>query len=427
MANSFVDKATIKVTAGKGGNGVVAFHREKYIANGGPDGGDGGRGGDIIVVVDDHMSTLMDFRYKRKYSAGSGADGQGKRCSGKDGESLTIKVPRGTLIRDKETGGIICDMSTSEPFVLAKGGRGGWGNRHFATPTRQAPRFAKPGLPGESREVVLELKLLADVGLVGFPNVGKSTLLSAVSKAHPKIANYHFTTLFPNLGVVYVTEGVSFVMADIPGIIEGASEGAGLGHDFLRHIDRCRLLVHLVDVSGSEGRDPIADFEAINAELREYDESLANRPQLVVANKCDLLGDNREPIEAFKAYVEERGYRFFELSAATSHGTRELINACAAELDHLPPVTVYEPDYVPPEPVPETAGEVTIEQYDDVWVVEGAWLERLLGRVNLDDYESRMYFDRALREGGIYDRMEAMGVKDGDTVCIYDLEFEYQS
>ena len=270
MANGFIDKARITVRAGNGGNGAVAFHREKYIAAGGPDGGDGGDGGSIIVRVDDNMSTLMDFRYKRKYVAANGVDGQGGRKSGKDGQSLTIRVPRGTLIRDAETGEIIKDMSDDQPFVLCKGGRGGWGNQHFATPTRQVPRFAKAGLPGESHDVVLELKLLADVGLVGFPNVGKSTLLSVVSKAHPKIANYHFTTLYPNLGVVYVDEGVSFVMADIPGIIEGASEGAGLGHDFLRHIDRCRLLVHLVDVSGSEGRDPIEDFEAINDELRQY-------------------------------------------------------------------------------------------------------------------------------------------------------------
>ena len=267
MANGFIDKARITVRAGNGGNGAVAFHREKYIAAGGPDGGDGGSGGSIILKVDDNMSTLMDFRYKRKYVAGNGVDGQGGRKTGKDGESLTIKVPRGTLVRDAESGEIIKDMSDDKPYVLCRGGRGGWGNQHFATPTRQVPRFAKAGLPGESHDVVLELKLLADVGLVGFPNVGKSTLLSVVSKAHPKIANYHFTTLYPNLGVVYVDEGVSFVMADIPGIIEGASEGAGLGHDFLRHIDRCRLLVHLVDVSGSEGRDPIADFDAINAEL----------------------------------------------------------------------------------------------------------------------------------------------------------------
>ena len=428
MANGFVDKATIRVVAGKGGDGAVAFHREKYVAAGGPDGGDGGRGGDIIAVVDDHMSTLMDFRYKRKYVAGNGMNGQGNRCSGKDGESLTIRVPRGTLIRDKETGGIIHDMSDDQPFVIAKGGKGGWGNRHFATPTRQVPRFAKPGLPGQDREIVLELKLLADVGLVGFPNVGKSTLLSVVSKAHPKIANYHFTTLFPNLGVVYVSEGVSFVMADIPGIIEGASDGAGLGHDFLRHVDRCRLLIHLVDVSGSEGRDPIEDFESINTELRLYNSELASRPQIVAANKCDLLGDERAPIERLKAHVEAQGIRFFELSAAAHQGTQELIKAAAGMLAELPPIVRYEPDYVPPEPVIDTSEALEIEKCDDdYWSVEGAWLQRLLQSINFSDYESRMYFDRVLREAGVFERLEALGVKDGDTIGIYDLEFEYQS
>ncbi len=427
MATQFVDKASITVAAGRGGDGAVSFHREKYVAAGGPDGGDGGRGGDIILVVDDHMSTLMDFRFKRKYVAGSGMNGMGKRCSGRDGESLTIRVPRGTLVRDRATNGIIADMSSGEPFVLARGGRGGWGNKHFATPTRQIPRFAKPGLPGESREVVLELKLLADVGLVGFPNVGKSTLLSVVSKAHPKIANYHFTTLFPNLGVVYVDEGVSFVMADIPGIIEGASEGAGLGHDFLRHIDRCRLLVHLVDVSGSEGRDPVEDFEAINAELRDYSPELASREMLVAANKCDLLEPGSDNLERLRAHVEAKGMKLFELSAAAHQGTQPLVKEIAARLKELPPVLVYEPDYVAPLPEIGSADEVRITQYDDLWVVEGAWLERVIASVNFSDYESRMWFDRSLRESGLFERMEAMGVKDGDTVSMYDLEFTYQT
>src|SRR5574344_986828 len=343
MANGFIDKARITVRAGNGGNGAVAFHREKYIAAGGPDGGDGGNGGSIIVRVDDNMSTLMDFRYKRKYMAGNGVDGQGGRKSGKDGESLIIRVPRGTLIRDAETGEIIKDMSDNEPFVLCKGGRRGWGNQHFATPTRQVPRFAKAGLPGESHDVILELKLLADVGLIGFPNVGKSTLLSVVSKARPKIANYHFTTLCPNLGVVYVDEGVSFVMADIPGIIEGAADGAGLGHDFLRHIDRCRLLVHVVDVSGSEGRDPVADFDAINEELRQYSPELATRAQIVVANKTDMMEDD-SLLEALRAHVEQFGYPLFALSAASHQGTRELVGKVAEMLSVLPPVTVYEPE-----------------------------------------------------------------------------------
>ena len=426
MATAFVDKARITVKAGNGGNGAVAFHREKYVAAGGPDGGDGGKGGDIVFVVDDNMSTLMDFRYKRKYVAANGADGSGKRCSGKDGESLYIRVPRGTLVRDTETGGIMHDMSDGKDFVAARGGKGGWGTKHFATPTRQVPRFAKPGLPGQAHDITLELKLLADVGLVGFPNVGKSTLLSVVSKAHPKIANYHFTTLFPNLGVVYVDEGRSFVMADIPGIIEGASDGAGLGHDFLRHIDRCRLLIHLVDVSGSEGRDPVEDFDAINAELKEYSEELSQRPQIVAANKCDLCGDDRENIERLKAHVEALGYDFFEMSAATHSGTRELVNIAASKLQELPPVISYEPDYVPPEPVIDTSEALTIEQYDDVWVVEGPWLQRLVSSVNFSDNESMMYFDRMLRDNGVYQRMEDMGIQDGDTVSIYNLEFEYR-
>ena len=426
MASPFVDKVTIQLRAGDGGPGAVSFHREKYVAAGGPDGGDGGRGGSIIFTVDDHMSTLMDFRYKRKFTAGNGQPGQGKRCSGKDGESIVLKVPRGTVLRDADSGAIMHDMSSGEDYVACRGGRGGWGNKHFATPTRQVPRFAKPGLPGESHTITLELKLLADVGLVGFPNVGKSTLLSVVSNAHPKIANYHFTTLFPNLGVVYVDEGVSFVLADIPGIIEGASDGAGLGHDFLRHIDRCRLLIHLVDVSGSEGRDPAEDFEARNAELEQYNAELASRPQLVAANKCDLLEPGSDNLERLRAHVEAKGCRFFELSAASTVGTRELMRAAAGELAHLPPVIVYEPDYVPPEPELGTAEDVEIRHEDDVWYVEGAWLSRLVASVNFSDYESRMYFDRCLRTAGIFERMEALGVKDGDTVSIYDIEFEYQ-
>ena len=424
MASPFVDKVTIQVRSGDGGAGAVSFHREKYVAAGGPDGGDGGRGGSIIFTVDEHMSTLMDFRYKRKFTAENGQPGQGKRCSGKDGASIVLKVPRGTVLRDADSGAIMHDMSSGEDYVACRGGRGGWGNKHFATPTRQVPRFAKPGLPGEAHTITLELKLLADVGLVGFPNVGKSTLLSVVSNAHPKIANYHFTTLFPNLGVVYVDEGVSFVLADIPGIIEGASGGAGLGHDFLRHIDRCRLLIHLVDVSGSEGRDPVEDFEAINAELEQYNPELASRPQLVAANKCDLLEPGSDNLERLRAHVEAKGCRFFELSAASTVGTRELMRAAAGELAHLPPVTVYEPDYVPPEPEIGTAEDVVIRHDGDMGIVEGDWLARLVASVNFSDYESRMYFDRCLRTAGIFERMEALGVKDGDTVSLYDIEFE---
>ena len=426
MAAPFVDTAKISVRSGNGGNGVVSFHREKYVANGGPDGGDGGRGGDIVLEVNDHMSTLMDLRYKRKYVADSGADGAGKRCTGRDGEDLIIRVPRGTVIRDAETGEIIQDMSQTDRFVLCRGGRGGWGNTHFATPTRQVPRFAKAGLPGESHDVILELKLLADVGLIGFPNVGKSTLLSVVSKAQPKIANYHFTTLYPNLGVVWVDEGVSFVMADIPGIIEGASGGAGLGHDFLRHIDRCRLLVHVVDVSGSEGRDPVADFDAINEELRQYSPELSERPQIVAANKVDIM-EEPENLERLRAHVEAKGFTLLEISAAAHQGTRQLVGKAAEMLSVLPPVTVYEPEYVPRAPAVDSSAPLDIRRSDDgTWLVDGPWLQRLMGNVNFADYESRMWFDKTLRESGLFQRLEEMGIQDGDTVSMYDWEFEYQ-
>ena len=425
MAAPFVDTAKITVRSGNGGNGVVSFHREKYVANGGPDGGDGGRGGDIVVEVNDHMSTLMDFRYKRKYTAGNGADGAGKRCTGRDGEDLVIRVPRGTVIRDAETREIIQDMSQTDRFVLCRGGRGGWGNQHFATPTRQVPRFAKAGLPGQSRDVILELKLLADVGLVGFPNVGKSTLLSVVSRAQPKIANYHFTTLFPNLGVVYVEEGVSFIMADIPGIIEGAAEGAGLGHDFLRHIDRCRLLIHVVDVSGSEGRDPVADFEAINEELKQYSPELAGRKMIVAANKVDIMEDSAL-LDRLRAHVEGLGLELVEISAAAHQGTRELVLRAAQLLQELPPVAVYEPTYVERPPEVDTDGAVDIQEFDGTWVVDAPWLQRLIANVNFGDYESRNWFDQKLRQSGLFDKLEEMGIKDGDIVSLYDLEFEYQ-
>ncbi len=425
MAAPFVDTAKITVRSGSGGNGVVSFHREKYVANGGPDGGDGGRGGNIVVEVNDHMSTLMDFRYKRKYAAGSGADGAGKRCTGRDGEDLVIRVPRGTIIRDAETREIIQDMSQTDRFILCRGGRGGWGNQHFATPTRQVPRFAKAGLPGQSRDVVLELKLLADVGLVGFPNVGKSTLLSVVSRAQPKIANYHFTTLFPNLGVVYVEEGASFVMADIPGIIEGAAEGAGLGHDFLRHIDRCRLLIHVVDVSGSEGRDPVADFEAINQELKQYSPELAGRHMIVAANKVDIMEDPAL-LDRLRAHVEGLGLELVEISAAAHQGTRELVLRAAQLLQELPPVAVYEPTYVERPPEVDTGGEVDIQEFDGTWVVDAPWLQRLIANVNFGDYESRNWFDQKLRQSGLFDKLEEMGIKDRDIVSLYDLEFEYQ-
>ena len=422
----FVDKVRITVCGGRGGDGAVAFHREKYVASGGPDGGDGGHGGSVILRVNDNLSTLLDFRYKRKYAAQSGANGQGRNMSGKRGESLIIQVPRGTVVRDAASNQIIVDMSTGEDFMLAKGGRGGWGNAHYATATRQVPRFARSGLPGQERDVILELKLLADVGLVGFPNVGKSTLLSVTSNARPKIANYHFTTLFPNLGVIYVDEGVSFVMADIPGIIEGAAEGAGLGHDFLRHIDRCRLLVHVIDVSGSEGRDPVADFDAICAELKNYSVDLSNRPMIVAANKCDLLMPESDNLERLRAHVEAAGCELYEISAGTTQGTRKLMRVVAEKLKALPPVTVYEPEYV--EPVVEAGDPMALEidHEGSTWLISGAWLERLISDINFDDYESRNYFDQQLRKCGLFARLEEMGIKDGDVVSIYDFEFEYQ-
>ncbi len=422
----FVDKVRISVSGGRGGDGAVAFHREKYVASGGPDGGDGGHGGSVILRVDDNLSTLLDFRYKRKYAAQAGAGGQGRNMSGKRGENLVIQVPRGTVVRDAQTNQIIVDMSTGEDFVLAKGGRGGWGNNHYATPTRQVPRFAKAGLPGQERDVILELKLLADVGLVGFPNVGKSTLLSVTSNARPKIANYHFTTLYPNLGVIYVDEGVSFVMADIPGIIEGAAEGAGLGHDFLRHIDRCRLLVHLVDVSGSEDRDPVADFDAICQELKNYSVDLSDRPMIVAANKCDLLPPDSDNLQRLRSRVEEQGCELYEISAGTTQGTRNLMRVVAEKLRTLPPVTVYEPEYIEPTVEAGDSQQLEIEHEGSTWLVTGKWLERLIININFDDYESRNYFDLQLRKCGLFKRLEEMGIQDGDVVDIYDMQFEYQ-
>lgn len=422
----FVDKVRITVIGGRGGDGAVAFHREKYVASGGPDGGDGGHGGSVVLHVNDNLSTLLDFRYKRKYQASAGVNGMGRKMAGKRGENLVIDVPRGTVVRDAETNQIIVDMSTGEDFVIARGGRGGWGNAHFATPTRQVPRFAKAGLKGQERDVILELKLLADVGLVGFPNVGKSTLLSVTSNARPKIANYHFTTLFPNLGVIYVEEGVSFVMADIPGIIEGAAEGAGLGHDFLRHIDRCRLLVHVVDVSGSEGRDPVEDFHAICQELHSYSVDLGDRPMIVAANKCDLLPPDSDNLERLRKAAEEAGCELYEISAGTTQGTKNLMRVVAQKLRQLPPVTIYEPEYVEVVAAPADPTAFEIEHYGSTWMVTGEWLSRLVENINFDDYESRNHFDALLRKAGLFARLEELGIADGDTVDIYDIEFEYQ-
>ncbi len=421
----FVDITKIYIKAGNGGNGKVSFHREKYIASGGPDGGDGGRGGNVVFVADDNLSTLADFRYRRKYIAENGGDGGAARCSGKKAEDLVLRVPRGTLVKDAATGRLMADISDDEPVVIAKGGNGGWGNCHFATPTRQTPRFANPGNPGEEFEVNLELKLLADVGLIGFPNVGKSTFISVVSEAKPKIANYHFTTLTPVLGVVRKGEK-SFVMADIPGLIEGAGSGVGLGHEFLRHIERCRLLVHIIDASGSEGRDPIEDFNAINRELAEFDADLAQREQIVVANKCDMC--EPEQLEKLREYFVGKGYDFFPCMAAIAEGTDKAVDRIAERLSKLPPVKRYEADPIPEEELmPKNNREFTLRKEDDRFVVEGEWLLKLLNSVNPDDYESLQYFQRTLQSSGIIDALIKAGVQDGDTVCVYDIEFDYIS
>lgn len=421
----FVDKVDISIKAGNGGNGAVSFHREKYVNAGGPDGGDGGKGSDIVFVADDSLSTLIDFRYKRKYIAPDGEPGGAKRCSGKSMDPTIIRVPRGTIIKDSHTGRILADISDDEPVIVARGGKGGKGNVHFATPTRQIPRFAKPGFPGEKFDVTLELKLLADVGLVGFPNVGKSTLISVVSAAKPKIANYHFTTLTPVLGVVKRGEK-SFVMADIPGLIEGASEGVGLGHAFLRHVERCRLIVHVVDVSGIEGRDPIDDFEKINTELANFSEELSCRPQIVAANKCDLATE--EQISAFERYISDKGLQFFRISAATTQGTDELMGAVAAKLDELPPVKRYEAVPLTLEElarIDEQKRSFTVQKEDGVYIVDAEWLAPILSTVNMDDYESLQYFQRVLRSSGIIDELERQGIQEDDVVSIYDFEFNY--
>ena len=422
----FVDKAKIRIKAGNGGDGAVSFHREKYVAAGGPDGGDGGAGGNVVFVVDDGMSSLIDFRYKRKFVAENGENGSSKRCTGKSAPDLIIKVPRGTLIREAETGRIMADMSDDEPHILAHGGRGGKGNQHFATSTRQIPRFAKPGFPGESYEITMELKLLADVGLVGFPNVGKSTLISVVSAAKPKIANYHFTTLTPVLGVVRLDAERSFVMADIPGLIEGASEGVGLGHEFLRHVERCRLIVHVLDVSGVEGRDPIEDFEKINRELANFSEALAACPQIVAANKSDMADE--EQIGRLRDYITGKGLAFFAISAATTSGTAELMDAVCEKLAELPPVKVYEAQPVSQEDWIRKVSnrqEFEVEVEDGVYYVYAVWIEPILRTVNMEDYSSLQYFQRVLRSSGIIDRLEEMGIEEGDTVNILGFEFDF--
>ncbi len=419
----FVDNVTIYVKAGDGGNGAVSFHREKYVSKGGPDGGDGGKGGNIVFTIDEGTNTLLAFRYKKKFIAQNGENGKGGKMHGKTAPDLIIPVPYGTVIRNAKTGAIIHDMSDNKPFTLCKGGRGGWGNRHFATPTRQIPRFAKSGTKGEEREVTLELKMIADVGLIGMPSVGKSSILAQISAARPKIAQYHFTTLSPNLGVVSYGEN-GFVAADIPGLIEGAADGLGLGHSFLRHIERCRMLVHVVDVASTEGRDPVDDIEKINDELFRYSPELAKRPQLIAANKCDVLDPEVVDVERFEAYVREHGWELIYISAATGENMKEFVNLIGERLRELPPVTVYEAEETAEE-VEIKGVETTVRKEGNVYVVEGEWLFNLLGQVNPYDRESLAYFGRVLTKYGVISLLEENGCKNGDTVSVYDFEFDF--
>ena len=423
----FVDHVRIYVKAGDGGNGAVAFHREKYISHGGPDGGDGGHGGNVIFRVDPGSNTLLAFRYKHKFIAKNGEDGKGSKFHGATAEDLIISVPPGTLIRDTATGKILHDMTESNgaDYVCCKGGRGGFGNRHFATPTRQIPMFAKNGTKGEEKELTLELKMLADVGLIGYPSVGKSSILARISSAKPKIADYHFTTLSPNLGVVSTGDESGFVAADIPGLIEGASEGAGLGHEFLRHVDRCRLLLHVVDISCAEYRNPVEDIQIINRELARYSPELASRPQIIVANKCDALDRTLVDIPAFEAFVAENGWELLYVSAATGAGLDTLIRRTAERLRELPPMRIYESEYQPEDTYAGASKETTVRRENDTFYVEGEWLYNLMGQINFSDYESLNYFQRVLRNSGVFDLLEEKGCTDGHTVSIYDFEFDY--
>lgn len=435
----FIDKIKIHVKAGNGGDGAVSFRREKYVAKGGPDGGDGGNGGSVIFRCDSSSNTLLAFRYKRKFAAENGAPGAGGKFHGKNGQDIIIKVPRGTLIRDAQSERIIHDMCDDNDFVLCRGGRGGWGNKHFATPTRQIPRFAKSGLPGEEAEIILELKMIADVGLIGLPSAGKSSLLAAISEAKPKIAEYHFTTLEPSLGVVRTDGEHGFVAADIPGLIEGASDGLGLGHDFLRHIERCRMLIHVVDIAGSEGRRPADDFKVISEELEKFSDKLASLPRIIAANKADMMVNGEEEFGMIPEVSEEAaeleevaaecGYKVIYISAAARLNLRALINECSKELASLPPVATFEAEAAPAEEFVDESDDVdtvTIHRAPDAsFVVEGAWAERLVGRVNFDDRESLMYFERSLIRAGIIDRLRSAGCEEGDTVSVCGIEFDF--
>ena len=422
----FIDKARIFVKSGNGGNGAVSFRREKYVPAGGPDGGDGGNGASVIFEVDLGLRTLMDFKYQRKYVAEHGEDGSKKRKAGRNGEDLILKVPAGTIIRDEATGLVIADLKEEgDKAVVAKGGRGGKGNQHFANAVRQAPAFARSGSDGVEKWVILELKMIADVGLLGFPNVGKSTFLSVVTKAKPKIANYHFTTLTPNLGVVQTKFGESFVLADIPGLIEGAAEGIGLGHDFLRHVERTKVLIHIVDISGLEGRNALEDFDKINSELKLYNEKLATRPQVVVANKIDILEDE-SIFEEFKNELEKRGYKVFKMSAATRQGVDDVINYVSELLQEAEEIElVSEEEMFRPELDEQQDEGLQINIEDGVYVVTGKSLRRIMYSVNFDDMESLQYFQKAMESQGVFDRLREMGIEDGDTVRIYEIEFEF--
>ena len=421
----FIDNIQIYIKAGDGGNGAISFRREKYVAKGGPDGGDGGHGGNIVFRVDEGSNTLLAFRYKRKFITGNGGNGKGAKFHGATADDLVIMVPRGTLIKDANTGRIIKDMSDDNDFICCKGGRGGWGNKHFATPTRQVPNFAKNGTKGEEKEVILELKMLADVGIIGYPSVGKSSILARISSAKPKIADYHFTTLSPNLGVVSTGGESGFVAADIPGLIEGAADGAGLGHAFLRHIDRCRLLWHVVDISCFEGRDPIDDIIKINTELANYSKDLAQRKQIVVANKTDALDPEVVDVKAFEAFVKKNGWELMYVSAATGEGLDELIKRSAEELKELPPMTIYDAEYEPEDAYVGGGKETTIRRENGMFIVEGEWLFNLMEQINFSDYESLNYFQRILYRSGVFEELEKHGCVDGDTVSIYDFEFDF--
>lgn len=421
----FIDKIQIYVKAGDGGNGAISFRREKYVAKGGPDGGDGGHGGNIVFRIDEGSNTLLAFRYKRKFIAGNGGNGKGAKFHGATADDLIIMVPRGTLIKDANTGRIIKDLSDDNDFICCKGGRGGWGNKHFATPTRQVPNFAKNGTKGEEKEIILELKMLADVGIIGYPSVGKSSILARISSAKPKIADYHFTTLSPNLGVVSTGGESGFVAADIPGLIEGAADGAGLGHAFLRHIDRCRLLWHVVDISCFEGRDPIEDIIKINTELEKYSPELATRKQIIVANKTDALDPELVDIKAFESYVSNNGWELLYVSAATGEGLDNLIQRSSELLSELPPMIIYDAEYEPEDAYVGGGKETTITYEDGVYIVEGDWLFNLMGQINFSDNESLNYFQRILYRSGIFEELEKHGCKDGDTVSIYDFEFDF--